>query len=77
MVSLGCFVLAGQDEISRRTYGLNRAFPARQPPVYALVGEYAAAVRSGTIDRFGLAIGALPMLETARIEGDIRSSVGV
>jgi hypothetical protein len=56
---------------------LNRAFAARQPPVYALVREYAAAVRSGTIDRFGLAIGALPMLETARIEGDIRSSVGV
>jgi hypothetical protein len=32
-VSRGCFVLAGEGEIWRRTYGLNRAFAARQPPV--------------------------------------------
>jgi len=31
----------------------------------------AQAARSGPVDRFALAIGALPMLETARIEGDI------
>jgi hypothetical protein len=41
---------------------------------YALVSGYAAAVRSGVIGRFGLAIGALPMLETARIGGEVWSS---
>jgi len=54
---------------------LNRAFPAKQPAVCrradALAGEQAAAAGSGAVDGFGLAIGALPMLETARIGGEV------
>src|ERR1700682_1511301 len=42
-------------EVWRRTPGLDRAFPAD---------------RSGAFDRFALANGASPMLETARIGGD-------
>jgi len=50
-------------------------FPAKQPPVcrraHALADEKAAAARSGPVDRFALAIGAFPMLETARIGGEV------
>src|SRR6202022_517651 len=65
----------GRGEVWRRTPGLNRAFPAKQPPVCRSAGvraiaQAAVARRSGAVNRFALAIGALPMLETARIGGD-------
>src|SRR5439155_9772736 len=45
------FVLGSEGEVWRRTYGLNSAFPAKQPPVCrrarALAGEQAAVARSG------------------------------
>jgi hypothetical protein len=49
-------------EFWRRTQGLNRAFPANQP---------------GEVYRFALAIGTFPMLETARIGGNVWFPVGV
>jgi hypothetical protein len=39
----------------------------------AAIGQATVARRSGAVHRFALAIGALPMLETARIGGDAGS----
>src|ERR1700730_19371823 len=65
----------GGGRIWRRTPGLNRPFPANYRPKWRpddaiAVAPPAVVRRSGTINRFALAIGALPMLETARIGGD-------
>jgi hypothetical protein len=57
--------------------GVSRKAAAGLPPCHALGGEQAAAAGSGPVDRFTLAIGALPMLETARIGGEVWSSLGV
>ena len=54
---------------------MNSAFPAKQPPLCrradALAGEQVAAPDQDPVDRFALAIGAFPMLETARIGGEV------
>jgi len=69
--------IGGMAEVWRRTFGLNRSFSARRQPVRCgpevPAVALAVAARSGAGDRFALAIGALPMLETARIGGDAGS----
>jgi hypothetical protein len=69
----GQYPSAGRGQVWRRTPELNRAFPAGccRADVQAVV--QAVAARSGAVNRFALAIGALPMLETARIGGDAGS----